>query len=45
MNVVIFGKLYVTDGEITAHELTEMAETLVEAGQERATPTIAAAGR
>lgn len=31
MNVVIFGKLYVTDGEITAHELTEMAETLVEA--------------
>jgi site-specific DNA recombinase len=31
MNTVIFGKLYVTDGEITAHELTEMAETLVEA--------------
>lgn len=31
MNTVIFGKLYVTDGEITAHELTEVAETLVEA--------------
>jgi site-specific DNA recombinase len=31
MNTVIFGKLYVTDGEITAHELTDMAETLVEA--------------
>jgi hypothetical protein len=26
MNTVIFGKLSVGDGELTAHELTEMAE-------------------